>query len=481
MNKQYKQNKECERITKKIGYLMVSMILFIILIGCTKVVKPNLNISGTSKIPEVVEKQDVRALGVVKDINVDEGTITYLDINYETDFTLKYNGGADILDKYNGVISILQIKIGEIVDLYYSSETNNLTKLQISSEAWEYQGVANLVIAKTNKIMSISKKKYKYTNELVIFSEDNLIELIDINKKDELTVKGRGGVIYSIIVDKGHGYIRLTNYEDFIDGIIEIGYDIIVPIVKDMLIIAREGNYKMVLEKDSLVGKKNINVIRDKEIVVDMSEFALEPLQRSNVDFTIIPDGADLYIDNKLTDYDEVVELKFGKYKIEVKLGGYITYLGTLTADKVSLDIKIDLVEKTVNKDTIESDLDNENTDKSSEESYDNNNSDPDSKNESDDTRDIEATGDNENEVVIDDSASEKDADHEIHVLEPEGVEVYLNGTLKGISPVSFEKEIGTHTLSFRKDGYITKSYTVEVIDDSSDVQFNFPSMKSTN
>lgn len=472
------------KLIRRILYGITYTLFFILLAGCNKVPKesPDLVLSPLAKGSEVVEKYDTQALGVVKAIGLGSGTITYLDVDYGTDVTLVYNGGTEIVDKYGKVLSISQIKVGEMVDLYFSSEKNKLVKLQISNEAWEYQGVSNLVIVKTNKMMKIVKQKYKYTKELVVVSDDNLIDLMDINKKDELTVKGRDGVIYSIIINKGHGYIKLINYEDFIDGMIEVGYDIILPVVKDMLIIAREGNYKMILEKDSLIGSKNINVIRDKEIIVDMADFALEPIQVSNVEFTITPYGADLYLDNKLIDYDEVVELKFGEHKIEVKLGGYTTYSGILTADMVNMDININLVEKSVSKVEPESDSeeDSNNTVSNQTNNGELNNKDIHINNGNDNNEYSEEDPDamNENNQEGKDNVTiEVDLDHKILVMNPEGAQVYLNGILKGVAPVSFEKEIGTHTISFRKDGYITKSYTVEVLDDSNDIQLSFPKM----
>lgn len=49
------------------------------------------------------------------------------------------------------------------------------------------------------------------------------------------------------------------------------------------------------------------------------------------------------------------------------------------------------------------------------------------------------------------------------------GAAVYVNGTYKGEVPCSFTKMIGNVTLSLTKDGYETKTYAVEISDDSKD------------
>ena len=66
------------------------------------------------------------------------------------------------------------------------------------------------------------------------------------------------------------------------------------------------------------------------------------------------------------------------------------------------------------------------------------------------------------------------DSDHTITVSAPEGAEVYLDNVYKGLTPCTFTKVIGSQTITLRKDGYTTKSYSVDVLDDDQDVKFSF-------
>ena len=47
-----------------------------------------------------------------------------------------------------------------------------------------------------------------------------------------------------------------------------------------------------------------------------------------------------------------------------------------------------------------------------------------------------------------------------------------------GISPVTYDKTVGTHTISLRKSGYQTKSYQIEVTDDDRDLVYSFPDLE---
>ena len=42
------------------------------------------------------------------------------------------------------------------------------------------------------------------------------------------------------------------------------------------------------------------------------------------------------------------------------------------------------------------------------------------------------------------------------------------------LSPVSFAKKPGTHTITLRKTGYVTRSYTIEIDSEEKDVTYSF-------
>ena len=60
----------------------------------------------------------------------------------------------------------------------------------------------------------------------------------------------------------------------------------------------------------------------------------------------------------------------------------------------------------------------------------------------------------------------------------PEDTEVYLDGNYIGISPCSFDKESGSHIITLRKSGYITKSYTIRLDDTKKDISYSFAELE---
>lgn len=428
------------------------------------------------KEDEGIISYDQKIIAVVKGIEEEEKSITLFDVETEKEIVLYYTGSTNIVDKYDQVLSIGQVEIGAMVDAYYVENHKQLVKLQNSLEAWEYIGVNNLQIDRTNKIMKITDQKYQYTNQLFVYNGKNQLNLIDVNEIDELTIRGYKTKIWSIRVTKGHGYVRLSDYDYFIGGNLSIGTQDFYGIAENMVFTIREGNYNITIDKGGVSGTKNINVLQDQEITVSMADMV--PLEETcYVTFQINPFGADLIIDGELTSYSSEVPLSYGEHTIEVSLGGYITYSSTITLNRSSEVLSITLVETSQivdNNGDIDENTEEEETPSNGQNSGGTGNSSKDEDEEEDgeiyeDVDEIEHDS-NTDEYV--------DSEHYIYINKPEGASVYIDGTYVGISPVKVKKTIGSHMVTLIKDGHITKTHSIIVVDDDEDLYFSFSDLE---
>ncbi|MDE7044378.1 MAG: PEGA domain-containing protein, partial [Acetatifactor sp.] len=69
---------------------------------------------------------------------------------------------------------------------------------------------------------------------------------------------------------------------------------------------------------------------------------------------------------------------------------------------------------------------------------------------------------------------------YKVYVDAPENAEVYLDGNYIGISPCNFRKTSGSHTITLRRTGYVTRSYTVEIDDEARDMTLSFADLVLT-
>ena len=292
---------------------------------------------------------------------------------------------------------------------------------------------------------------YAYTDNLVVLSDGESIEPLEILDSDQVTFRGVKGLAYSLVVTKGHGYIKPTGYKDFLGGTLTVEGEAIVPVSKEMLLMVPEGQQKMSMVNGDLSGEVEVQVKRGQVTKVDMKKYQSQMPDTARVTFEIQPQGAELYVNGSLTDYSKKVPLKYGNHSIKVVLEGYNDYSGVVTVKDAGPTIRINLAEQEAQVDS----SDGSSTDSSVS-------SDSDS-----------SSSQSEQEKT--------DTDHKITVSAPAGAAVYINGTYKGVAPCSFTKVIGSVTLTLTKEGCTTKSYSVTITDDAQDVSWSFPDLEAAS
>lgn len=495
----YKEHKRQYKVNiKAILALLIGMTFFTLIVGLAlmelapksrspkKSLDSNIGKNGQSVGAGDKESiSDREALGILKGIEIEEGQITFFDIETQDELVLNYTGASDIRDKFNGVISIRQIPIGTMVEIGYLFGVNKLNQLQVSTKAWEYSGSNNFYINSKDKIITVGKTKYKFTDDVVVINEDTFANVQDLAEQDQLTFRGYDQTIWSIEVTKGHGTVKITDVMSFAEGSITVGYEAMEQISEGLVLTVREGSFNLTAENGRYSATKNITVNRNRETVVTLSDMGPNAVPRGTIGFEIYPFGADLFIDGVLMSYGNPIELTYGEHDLEVSLGGYTPYMGTLKVDSQEKLVKINLPEKSSS--NVVNIIETDNGRATDSDSPYNQWELPSGEEEQEELPSRSDEG-QEAELEEDPDEEEDDAEddymidnsHTIYIQNPVGASVYLNGDFMGISPGSFPKIIGNHVLTFIKEGYVTKSYTVEVLKDGLDTYLNMPDLVKT-
>ena len=162
-----------------------------------------------------------------------EGTVTLLNLDLGRTYTLSVEGTSNLYDKYGEAVSLEQIVPGDIVDVTFLRSKKRLNTMQLSSSSWVNASASRYEIDLQRREVTIGEDVYKLAGDAIYLSQGMRIEAMDLNPADVLTFKGIGSSILSINVERGHGYLRLKNDEQFIDGYIEIGQSSIRRIEED--------------------------------------------------------------------------------------------------------------------------------------------------------------------------------------------------------------------------------------------------------
>ena len=372
---------------------------------------------------------------VVVKINKEEGTITLLNLVVSKNYTLNYDSTTVFSDKYGQPLSLDQIVEGDIVDVTFLKSKKRLATMALSADSWVSENISHYQFDSIGHNVTIGSRTYKITDDTKIFSNGKEIDLMDINSVDVLNFQGINSTVYSIVVERGHGYLRLSGDASFIGGWIEVGENIIHQITEDMLLTVPEGSYQVSVSTKGGGGIKNVVIRRNEEALVDIGDIELEETLYGQVIFALTPSSARLYVDGSLVNTSVPVVLEYGIHQLIARADGYDTITSYLKVAEESAGIDIVLEE---------------------------------------------STSDDEDDEVIVSGGNSITSYYQVYVDAPEGVEVYLDGNYVGISPVSFRKVVGEHVITLRLSGYETRSYTIHVDEEDRDISYSFAELTAS-
>lgn len=454
-----KTNKTNRIMTKYMSLLLVFICISFFSTGCGK------KIEAPVYDDEIEPANEVAMFAIVTNLDEVNGKITLRAVNYATEITLSYNGGVDVKDKYDSILSMAQVELGSIVDIVYDSNRDKLISLHISKaeKVQKMEGVSGVIVDNVKQTVMINQTTYQMNDNTSAFSDNAEIEVNEICSEDQITIWLYNDIICSMYVELGHGYVRLSDYASYVGGMVEIGYDVIVPVMEDMLLTVREGEYTLRIAKGDEVGTKTVEVIKNQEIDVSLADIVIEPEQMGSVLFKVTPSDAAVYLDGTRINTEGAVEMAYGKHNIYITAEGYDSYSASFNVDFAYKIKEYKLTSKDAKEDKDSSSTtEKKNTTKTTE----------------DGTTTETATTQSDTTKTPNTDTGEK-TNNKVTVSTPSGASVYFDGEYIGIAPISFTKVTGSHIITLSKAGYLSKSYTVTFTDDGKDSSLKYDELVS--
>ena len=461
------QKKHYNRIG--IFLLLVFVVPMFILAGCERPLTP------PTYDEEVEPVDEVELFGIVYGLDEVNGEIKIRTIGYETEHILTFTGAADVKNKYGDIMPMSDVELGSIVEVVYDANRDKLLSLYMSDEVGisKVEEVSGAVFDYVENTVRINGTTYSMTDDVMAFSDNVQIEINEICSEDQLTVWMYNDKVCAIYVELGHGYVRLSDYASYMGGMVEIGYDVIVPVTEDMLLTVREGTYELRISKDGEVGTKQVKVMKNQETNVSLADIAIQPKEKGSVMFKITPGDAKVYIDGKRVNTEGAIELTYGKHKLNILADGYKSYSGTFTVN-FAYKIKEYTLEKT-----------DESSDTKKNDSTTEQGSTKEGSSTTENSKEAGGTTENTMENSTTESSAVKDVStttgkktsNKVILTAPIGASVYFDGEYLGIAPISFTKVTGSHIITFSQTGYLSKSYTVNFTDDGKDVTLAYDNL----
>lgn len=432
--REYKTNK---LILIRVVALFLMAALLIVLPGCSGKEKGPTLVPGSSILPApnkkpvtdvpTNNKDEIVITGVLSYVDTASKKMRIIDVEETTEYEIPYTGGTDIRNKYDTIIAVANMELGQVYEVT-CNKSGTAVKVYGHKDSWERDELTDLEIDEELKTVTIGTKTFKYNDSTLILSGGEKIAFANIVAQDEITMYGIEDKIYSIIVDKSHGYIKFTGIEAFLDGYVTIGRKQLLSVTSGMLITAQEGTHKVELQNGSLVAEKIVNVTKGQETEVDFSEYTLPANKNGAVEFSVNPSTATMTIDGEEVDFSQPVSLPYGRHKLVLEAHNYEPYTANFVVNSSYRTIIIDMI----------------------------------------------STGSITTQASTEKNLTEG---YTVHITEPAGAALYVDSVYIGVIPCSFDKKAGNKTITLTKKGFDTIGYTISIANASGNLTYAFPDM----
>ncbi len=383
---------------------------------------------------------------ILRQIDAENQRLLCYSLKAKKSYLLVFDDATTIQDKYGQQLVAAQLQNGDPVTVAFIQEEQKARGIWLDTGYERKDNITGYEINEAAHTMDFDREQHSIERDCLVLLGGKIAEFSDINECDELSVIEKDSKIAALVVTRGHGYVRLVGADSFEGGWVEFGSDLIRPVEKDALYVVPVGAYEMLISKGKDSGTKQIEVKSQEEVQVDVSDILTDADRTGQVFFTIQPAGAKLVIDEKQKDYSNAVELSYGIHQVVVSAEGYQTSTQYIKVGEPMASLSVTLTE---------------------------------AKEQEEDTGDGSASGSvSSNSTVVSASA---DGEYKVYIDGPPGAELYVDDIYIGVVPASFAKQSGKHTVCLRKEGYITRSYTLQIDDGKNDNHYSFSSLKSSN
>lgn len=449
---------------RMIQYGFVVLMLAFVLTGCGQ---KNNDIKVYENTEEVsVRHEETSMTAIITSMDMENNQMHFVSVLDGTDITLQYHGGVRVSDTKGTDIGIDSVVCGNVVDIVYYADTEKLVSIAKNAKVKTYTQVKKFLYRQDQHTASCNGTSYKVSDYAQVFDGNQVLALADVNTEDEVTLSVWNGNLVSVVITKGHGYVRLLNQGTYVGGFVEIGKDVIVPVTVDMLVAVGEGDYTLRINKNGYSGEKSIRVTKDRELNVDISDIAIPS---GTVTFAVTPEDAGevIKVDGEIIANRTYTGL-YGDHELSITAEGYDSFRGSFKITDTMKNLHVTLQQETTEESTEET------TEATTQEAQ--------TTTSGQTTQATEATQNPQTTSATTQSGQTTESaeqGNKITIKKPEGVGVYFDGDYVGIAPVSIKKTAGTHTITLYKAGYLIKSYTIQAADDGKDDEYSYADLIS--
>jgi ABC-type Na+ efflux pump permease subunit len=148
-----------------------------------------------------------RMLALVKAIDSKNNVLTVYDIERELTINLVIDSTVIFEDEYGTMLVADQLLPGYIVNVKYDKNSFIPIQVKVAPQIQTISKLSSFILNEELKTIQIGSDIYFYNEELIAFDREKKLALSEITEADDVIIRAYKNIIWSIIREKGHGYI----------------------------------------------------------------------------------------------------------------------------------------------------------------------------------------------------------------------------------------------------------------------------------
>lgn len=367
-------------------------------------------------VEQEVKGPKLKMTAVVDGVSVAENKVAVIHSETDERIEISIPKTLEIKDRYGTQMTIKELNSGDVVYTKYAKEGNVALEFRLSSEAWEYT-TKGVTVNKEAKTLSRGNETYTYSDTLISLSAGQVFDIGTITELDQVKINGYKDKLLSLELVSSHGFVEFIDYATHVGATADIDLDRNVVLEEDMKkIMVEEGKHRIVIKKDGYEPFiKEVLVLPGASVKISLEEF--QP-KRGEVEFSIEPKEAQIYIDEKLqSDLSQPVLLDYGTYNLRIILDDLVVAEEELVVDKTYISYNKSI-----------------------------------------------APPDKRRSIKI--------------MTDPIGAELFIDNKFMGYTPITIMLDPGDYNAMILKQGYNMAEYPIHVTEGKDEQTFTFPPLR---
>ncbi|GFI61329.1 hypothetical protein IMSAG049_00486 [Clostridiales bacterium] len=275
--------------------------------------------------------------GVVNSVSDNKFEITNTESGKIAFYTI--GSSVDITKEDGRKTAYSTITRGDIIYIGVSKETGDIVSIEYTDDVWTKQGFGEIEINSDEKTISNGVTGYDYDKNTLFIYNGDFIKDSELVKEDVVTLRGIGSKVWTVTVEKYHGFIKLENVERIESPKITIDGEETEFVDNQKAVSA--GAHSLGISGSNIdTLTVDIHITAGETYSVDMASIQEKTgvlTLKVNVDDCII------VVNGKQVDKESPVVLNLGSYPISVSAEGYKTYSGTVDINEPLVEVNIEL------------------------------------------------------------------------------------------------------------------------------------------